>query len=395
MKKSSFTLQIFDKSNNLSYLLIICFFLFPTLANTQTILPGAYHTSEYIKLLKNKNIAIVANQTSVIGTRNLVDSLLSLGVKVRKIFTPEHGFRGLIGAGETVIHETDIATGLPIISLYGKTYKPKATDLMDVDIIVFDIQDVGVRFYTYLSTLHYVMEACAENHKQLIVLDRPNPNGFYIAGPVLNLKYRSFVGLHPVPIVYGMTIGEYAQMINGEKWLKNEVQCMLTIIKCDNYNHKSKYILPIAPSPNLPDMKSIYLYPSLALFEGTIVNVGRGTTFPFKVFGHPCMVKGNITYTPKSMPHVKEPMHQNKACNGLNLLNDSTLFTIKYIQFAYNNIHCEKSFFNNFFLNLSGTDRLKTQIIENISEEEIKKTWQEDIDRFKLIREKYLLYKDF
>jgi uncharacterized protein YbbC (DUF1343 family) len=359
---------------------------------TATELTGAY----FPKLL-NKKIALVANQASRIGNVHLLDTLLKSGINVRKIFCPEHGFRGNVSAGERVKNTTDPSTGIRIISLYGKHYKPKPSELLDVDIVLFDIQDVGVRFYTYLSTLNYVMEACAENGKKMILLDRPNPNGFYIDGPVLNLKYKSFAGLHPIPIVYGMTIGEYALMINGEKWLANGTHCDLEVIQCKNYSHQSKYELPVNPSPNLPNMKAVYLYPSLALFEGTCINVGRGTGFPFQVFGNPELKRCSFTYTPKTMTAAKEPLHKDTLCYGIDLRNysftGSNYFTLKWLVLAYNNFPVKDSFFNNYFFNLSGKKELIDQIKEGLSEEEIRKSWQQDIEKFKVIREKYLLYK--
>jgi uncharacterized protein YbbC (DUF1343 family) len=361
------------------------------------ILPAAVRTYEYFPLLEGHKIALVGNNSSKIGNVHLLDTLLHKGIKVQKIFCPEHGFRGNIGAGEKVKTTVDPSTGIRIISLYGKHYKPKSSELADIDIVLFDIQDVGVRFYTYLSTLHYVMEACAENNKQLIVLDRPNPNSFYIDGPVLEMKYKSFVGLHPVPVVYAMTIGEYAQMINGEKWLKNGVQCRLKVILCENYSHALKYILPDRPSPNLPDMQAIYLYPSLALFEGTFINVGRGTPLPFQVFGHPEMLNADYVYIPEKLPEAPDPLHKNLKCYGVNLSNfvfsDSDYFTLKWLIFAYKNVQKKDDFFNIYFYNLSGNGQLIKQIENGQSEKEIKEGWKEDIEKFKLIRTKYLLYK--
>jgi uncharacterized protein YbbC (DUF1343 family) len=365
--------------------------------SVQNITPAAARTSEYFPLIEGYKIALVGNNSSKIGNIHLLDTLLHKGIKVQKIFCPEHGFRGNIGAGEKVKTTVDPSTGIRIISLYGKHYKPKSSELADVDIVLFDIQDVGVRFYTYLSTLHYVMEACAENNKQLIVLDRPNPNSFYIDGPVLDMKYKSFVGLHPVPIVYGMTIGEYAMMINGEKWLKNGIQCRLKVILCEHYSHDLKYTLPDRPSPNLPNMQAIYLYPSLALFEGTCINVGRGTPLPFQLFGHPEMKNTDYVYTPEKLPEAPDPMHKNLKCSGLNLYNfvfsDSDFFTLKWLIFAYKNIQMKDDFFNSYFYNLSGNGQLIKQIENGNSEKEIKEGWKGDIEKFKIIRNKYLLYK--
>jgi len=380
--------------------LIIVFIFFIQTTNVQSIqkiIPAAELTSEYFPLLKNRRIALLGNQTSKIGNTHLLDTLLKSGMNIRKIFCPEHGFRGNVGAGEKVKTTVDSATKIRIISLYGKHFKPKPSELSDVDIVLMDIQDVGARFYTYLSTLHYMMEACAENGKKLIILDRPNPNSFYIDGPVLNLRYKSFVGLHPVPVVYGMTIGEYAQMINGEKWLKNNLHCDLTVIACRNYTHCSKYELPVHPSPNLINMQSVYLYPSLALFEGTCINVGRGTAFPFQVFGNPLLNNCDFTYTPKSSNGPIE-MNQDVLCHGVDLrkynLRDSNKFSIRWLIFAYNNFPNKQEFFNSFFYNLSGNGELIQQIKLGLSEEEIRKSWKQDIEKFIIIRKKYLIYKE-
>ncbi|MFI5221966.1 MAG: exo-beta-N-acetylmuramidase NamZ domain-containing protein, partial [Bacteroidia bacterium] len=270
------------------------------------IITGAQQTQAYLPLIKGKNISLVVNQTSMIGEKHLVDSLLSLNIRIKKIFAPEHGFRGDHGAGEKIKSTIDTKTGLPIISLYGEHKKPTLADLNETDIVIFDIQDVGARFYTYISTLHYVMEACAELNKELIILDRPNPNGHYVDGPVLDMKFKSFVGMHPVPVVHGMTIGEYAKMINGEKWLLNGVQCKLKIIELKNYTHDSMYRLPVRPSPNLPTMGSIYLYPSLCFFEGTNYSVGRGTDKPFECLGKPGMTQGNYRFIPRSVAGVAD-----------------------------------------------------------------------------------------
>lgn len=370
--------------------------LFPLNGNSQ-ISPGAYNTPQYLHLIKDKKVAIVANQTSEINGVHLLDTLLSQGIQIKKIFCPEHGFRGTVDAGGKVKNEVDSKTGIKIISLYGRHYKPRANELKDIDIVIFDIQDVGVRFYTYLSTLHYVMEACAENKKPLIVLDRPNPNGFYIDGPVMQKKYSSFVGLHPVPIVYGMTIGEYALMINGEHWLKDSITCNLQVIPCKNYEHSSRYKLPIKPSPNLPTSQAILLYPSLALFEGTCINIGRGTEFPFEVFGSPYLNNCDFTYTPKSKHALSKPMHQDTLCYGVNLqnyqTNDSDAFTLKWLKFAYDNYPNKSNFFNVYFFYLVGNKELKKQIEQGIDEREIKKSWKNELETFSKIRVKYLLYK--
>lgn len=373
-----------------------------TIKTINDIQVGADRTLEYLPLLKNKSVAIVANQSSNIRNTHLVDSLVALGVTVKKVFCPEHGFRGLVDAGKKVKTYKDVKTGLPIISLYGKNKKPAALDLKDVDMVIFDIQDVGVRFYTYLSTLHYVMEACAENNKTLIVLDRPNPNGYYIDGPVMEDAYKSFLGLHPVPIVYGLTIGEYAQMINGEAWLTGGLKCNLKVILLNNYAHSDFYELPVRPSPNLPNMASVYLYPSLGLFEGTIVSVGRGTDLPFQIIGHPTLQKTNYTFTPKPKGGAMEPKYNGQVCNGYNLFNFGTEYMkntkkiyLYWLINTYKNTPDNTNFFDENFNYHAGNATLQKQIKENLDEEAIRKSWQPGLDKFKTIRKKYLLYKDF
>lgn len=363
---------------------------------------GADRTAEYLPLLKGKSVAVVANQSSNIKNTHLVDSLISLGVTIKKVFCPEHGFRGLVDAGEKVASEKDPKTGLNIISLYGKNKKPSEADLKDIDVLIFDIQDVGVRFYTYLSTLHYVMEACAENNKQLIVLDRPNPNGYFIDGPVLEEAYKSFLGLHPVPIVYGMTIGEYAEMINGEGWLKNSVKCNLKVITITGYSHRDLFELPVRPSPNLPNMASVYLYPSLGLFEGTVVSVGRGTDLPFQIIGHPTLQKTNYTFTPKARPGAMEPKYKGIECKGHNLtefgreyMKDTKKIYLFWLIGTYAHTADKATFFDENFNYHAGNATLQKQIKDGISEEAIHKSWEPGIAKFKMIRKKYLLYKDF
>ncbi|MUU79635.1 exo-beta-N-acetylmuramidase NamZ family protein [Winogradskyella endarachnes] len=371
--------------------------------NTDTsIVIAANKTKKYIPLLKNKRVAIVANQTSVIFKENaythIVDSLLQLQINVKKVFAPEHGFRGTADAGELVKDGIDTKTGLPIYSLHGKHKKPTAAQLNDVDLMIFDIQDVGVRFYTYISTLHYVMEACAEQNIPLIVLDRPNPNGNYIDGPVLETVHSNFLGMHPIPLIHGMTIGEYAKMINGEAWLKNKVVCQLTIIELDNYNHEAFYNVPIRPSPNLPNSQSITLYPSLGLFEGTNINAGRGTEFQFQRYGAPFLDKSHykFSYTPVANFGSKYPKHKNELCYGTDLSKEivERHFTLKYIMDAYKHSTDKSKFFNTSnFTAHAGTKKLQQQIEAGLSESEIKATWQDDIAAFKIIRQKYLIYK--
>lgn len=362
---------------------------------------GAEQLGSYLPLLKGKRVAVVANPTTTIGNTHLVDTLLALKVNIRKIFSPEHGFRGNADAGEKVGNNKDAKTGLTIVSLYGKHNKPTAEDLKDVDVLVYDIQDVGVRFYTYISTMSYCMEAAAENKKDMLVLDRPNPNGYYIDGPVLDPKWKSFLGMHPVPLVYGMTYGEYAQMVNGEGWLQNGVKCKLKVISVTGYTHLDTYELPVKPSPNLPNMISVYLYPSLGLFEGTVMSVGRGTDFPFQVIGHPEMKKHTFSFTPKSNVGAKTPKYEGQVCKGFDLRE----FGAEYVKSArqvylywligsYKDL-ARPDFFDENFNYHAGNDQLQKQVKEGKDEDEIRKSWQPGIEKFKQIRKKYLLYKDF
>ncbi len=364
---------------------------------------GAEQTEKYLPLLKNKKVAVVANHSSFINNTHVVDTLVSLGVDIIKIFSPEHGFRGKADAGEFVDNDLDAKTGLPVISLYGSSKKPHKDDLKGVDIIVFDLQDVGVRYYTYISTMHYVMEACAEHNVKMLIFDRPNPNGYFVDGPVLDTTYSSFVGLHPVPIVHGMTIAEYARMINQENWLNNELKCDLDYIPCENYTHDSLYEITIPPSPNLQNMRSVYLYPSLGFFEGTSLNVGRGTDFPFQVFGGPSLQNVDFTYTPRSINGAsKNPKHKNQKCFGVDLRNISIeqltalkKINLEWLIFGYQNSTDKESFFNAFFYNISGTSQLKEQIKEGLSAEEIRESWKQGLEEFKKIRSNYLIYPDF
>lgn len=369
-----------------------------------TIIVGAENTAKYLPLIKGKRIAVVSNQTSVIKNTHIVDSLLSLGIDVKKVFSPEHGFRGVASAGEKVKSGVDVKTGLPIVSLYGKNKKPTDKQLSDVDIIIFDIQDVGARFYTYISTMHYVMEACAENNVKLLVLDRPNPNGFYIDGPILDKEFKSFIGMHPIPVVHGLTVGELAKMINGEGWLNEAVKCDLTVIKATNYEHSDFYKLPIAPSPNLPNMSAIYLYPSLCFFEGTDISIGRGTDLPFQVLGSPTLQKTHFTFTPKSKVGAGSPKHENVTCNGYDLslfgdfyMRDTKQIYLYWIVSTLSQYKNNSNFFtrSNFFDLLAGTNKLRKQLEKKIPLSDIKKTWEDDLKNYKEIRSKYLLYKDF
>lgn len=385
-------------------LLVICLGISFSGNAQPTVQTGADRLESFLWLLDGKRVAVCGNQTSMVGGVHLVDTLLRRNVNVVKIFCPEHGFRGNAEAGAHIASGNDPKTGLPIISLYGKNKKPLPEQLKDVDVIVFDLQDVGCRFYTYISTLHYVMEAVAETNIPLLVLDRPNPNGYFVDGPVLDQKFKSFVGMHPVPIVYGMTIGEYAQMINGEGWLAGGVKCNLAVVKLQHYTHNTRYALPVPPSPNLPNAESIYLYPSLCLFEGTNISVGRGTTLPFQIYGAPMMKGGDYTFTPAPIRGVSEnPPHNGKACHGYYLkeyatthLDSANSFNLQYLLTAYRQYSDKEHFFinANFFDKLAGSDQLRKQLVAGMSEEEIRMSWQEDLENFKSIRKKYLLYPE-
>jgi uncharacterized protein YbbC (DUF1343 family) len=364
---------------------------------------GAAQFDQYLSDIQNKRVAICANHTSMVGNTHLVDTLVALKINVVKVFSPEHGFRGEAEAGKHVSSTKDEKTGLPLVSLYGKTKKPSVQDMQGVDIVLFDIQDVGARFYTYISTMHYIMEAAAENNVDVIILDRPNPNGYFVDGPLLDMAHTSFVGMHPVPIVHGMTVGEYARMINGESWLANGVKCNLKVVRVFNYNHTLRYQLPIAPSPNLPNMASIYLYPSLCLFEGTTFSMGRGTDKPFQVIGHPDLKIGDYQFTPKSIPgKAANPPHLGKVCRGFDLssmatsvLKNKNEVNLFWLIDTYNNFPDKKAFFNTFFTKLAGNTTLRQQIESGMSEAEIRKSWESDLQKFKTIRKKYLLYTDF
>jgi uncharacterized protein YbbC (DUF1343 family) len=367
-------------------------------SGSDKILPGSYIISEYLPLIRDKNIGIVANNTSVINKTHLVDTLISLGVHVVKIFGPEHGFRSDQPDGKEISNGIDPKTGIPVISLYGNHKKPSASDLEGIDVLLFDIQDVGARFYTYISTLSYIMETDIP----LIVLDRPNPNGYYIDGPVLEPAYKSFIGMHPVPVVYGMTIAEYAEMINGEKWLAEGKKCKLSIIKCKNYSHNSRYQLEVNPSPNLQDMKAVYLYPSLCLFEGTVVSVGRGTNSPFKVYGHPKLLISSYSFTPEPIKGISEnPPLKGQQCFGRNVessagnLKKNGKLELSWLIEAYKTLNTETVFFTPYFDKLAGTSSLREQIVAGKSESEIRQSWQPGLEKFKKIRKKYLLYPDF
>ena len=363
-------------------------------------IPGANQIELYKSIIDGKSVAVVANQTSMIESTHLVDTLLSLGINIKVIFAPEHGFRNLADAGETIENGKDIETGIPFISLYGSHLKPTARELAGIDVVIFDIQDVGTRFYTYISTLHYLLESCAENHVKCLILDRPNPNGFYIDGNILDTSYSSFVGMDPVPVVHGMTVGEYAKMLNGEGWLKNGVRCDLIVIKCKNYTHKSFYELPIKPSPNLPNQTSIYLYPSLCFFEGTAISLGRGTLFSFQVFGSPDLPDRGFSFIPHSVPGAKNPPLLGIRCFGTDLrdalknkLVPKPELNLDWLISAYQDFPNKDNFFNSYFDVLAGGPVLREQILKGMTSEQIRATWKEGLARFSKIREKYLLYK--
>ena len=363
------------------------------------LLLAALRTEKYLPQLKGKKVGLLINHTSLLPDGNeyvhLLDYLLSQGVAVTTIFTPEHGFRGTADAGEKVDSSIDPQTGLPIVSLYGSNKKPKPEQLKNIDILLFDIQDVGARFYTYISSMHYAMEACAENGKKMMVLDRPNPHGHYVDGPVLEPAFRSFVGMHPIPVVHGLTVGELALMINAEGWLAGGKKCELEVIPMANYTHASPYTLPVKPSPNLPNQQAIMLYPSLCFFEGTPMSVGRGTPFPFQVVGYPAPRYGDFSFTPVSTPGAaKNPTHENKTCYGVDLRQAPapTQLDLGYLIDFYQKSEAKEDFFIKFFDLLAGTDKLKKQIKAGLSEAEIRNSWKEELEGYNSLRKKYLLY---
>ena len=365
------------------------------------ILPGAYQTNQYFPLIKGKKIGLVINQGSRIQNQLLLDSLVHAGFQIGKIFVPEHGLRGNNDAGESIENQIDSPTGIPIISLYGKHISPDSTDLSGLDLIIFDLQDVGVRFYTYLSTLHYVLKACIHFQKPFIILDRPNPNIEWIDGPILEPNYKSFIGLDPVPILYGMTIGEYGQMLLGENWIEENQKTKIQIIRIKNYTHHSFYSIPIPPSPNLPNDQAIYLYPSLCLFEGTQISIGRGTPFPFQVFGSPDLMDQPFSFTPMSIiGKSKHPPYENKTCYGVDLRNypieiggkHGLGLKLDWIRKSFQAYQGKSPFFNSYFNKLSGEGFLAKDIQEGKSDLEIRRKWKKGLEHFKSIRKKYLLY---
>ncbi len=369
----------------------------PIVINTKAIIfsAGADNFEGFSKYLKNKKIGVITNQSGLLlDNVHVVDFLISKKIEVVKIFAPEHGFRGTADAGEKIIDGKDYKTGLPILSLYGDNRKPKSHQIQDLDVLVFDLQDVGSRFYTYISTLHYVMEACAENNIKLIILDRPNPNGGIVDGPILEKEFTSFVGMHQIPVLHGMTIGEYAQMINGEKWLNDGVSCTLQVVACSAYNREMFYDLPVKPSPNLPNAQAINLYASLCFFEGTNVSSGRGTNQQFQIYGSPFLPNIDFCFIPMPNEGAKDPMHNGKDCFGEDLSKIARVnqLELKWLIKAYNETSVKAKFFNPFFTKLAGTKKLQQQIETGISEEEIRKTWVADLETFKEMRKKYLIY---
>lgn len=366
------------------------------------VVTGSGQTGRYIKELQGKSVGLVANHTTMIGKVHLADSLISLGVRLTKIFSPEHGFRGDADAGAEISNTADAKTGVPVISLYGNKTRPTGDDMKGIDILVYDIQDVGVRFYTYISTLYYIMEACAEKNIPLIVLDRPDPLGYYTDGPVLEPEYRSFVGMLPIPVVYGLTCGELARMINGEGWLSQGMQCKLTVIPCLNYDHNTFYPLPVYPSPNLNSQEAVYLYPSICFFEGTIMSLGRGTNFPFRVIGHPDYPEKSFSFTPRAGKSNQNPPLRDQLCYGIDLQTLTTdslkrmhSINLQWLLETFKKMDRGKDFFTVYIDRLAGTGQLRQQILAGFSEQQIRQSWQAGLARFNEKRRKYLLYPDF
>ena len=398
MFRISISELVFPIVIKITFFLIVINSTQKSFAQTERILVGAEQTELYFKDIKNKRLAVVANQTSRIRSRkkyvHLIDTLISMNINVKKVFAPEHGFRGIADAGEKVSDGFDIKTGLPIVTLYGENRKPSSKHLENIDVVIFDIQDVGARFYTYISTMHMVMESVAENNKKIYILDRPNPNGHYVDGPILDMKFKSFVGMHPVPIVHGMTVGEFAMMINEEGWLKKGIKSDLKVIPLKNYDRKIIYDLPIKPSPNLPNKQSINLYPSLCFFEQTDISIGRGTNMQFQIFGNPYWDNKLFSFTPKSMSGAKFPKHQNTKCYGFDLSNQGILsrINLEWLIFAYNNSKDKLSFFKKGFVRLAGNNILQKQIENGKTAKQIRDGWKKGIKKFKNLRKNYLLY---
>ena len=386
--------------NRLLYLTVLLFFFQCGQSQpkqTSQVITGAEQTIEYLDMIQGKRVALVVNQTSMIGKRHLLDTLIDLNLEIVKVFAPEHGFRGNAPNGTTIHDGRDVATGTPILSLYGKNKKPSQQQLEDVDVVIFDIQDVGARFYTYISTMHYLMEACAEYGVQLIILDRPNPNGYLVDGPILEDGFQSFVGMHCIPVLHGLTVGELAQMIIGENWLESNASLDLKIVTIKNWDHNTPYSLPVPPSPNLPNDQSVALYPSLCLFEGTSISVGRGTEMPFQVYGAPFPQLGAFTFKPVSVPHAsKYPVHENELCYGKDLRESKRpkKLDLRYLLQTYHSYPDSSKFFNDFFDVLAGTASLRTQITNGYTLDQIENSWLPGLTEYKRMRKKYLLYAD-
>lgn len=381
----------------LSFLSFFFFARCQSAESDETLKLGASRTDLYLPEIEGKNVGLLINHTSALNNKHLVDFLKEQGVQIKTIFAPEHGFRGTADAGEHVKDNLDEKTGIPVVSLYGNNKKPTADQLRELDVVIFDIQDVGVRFYTYISSMHYMMEACAENDIRMIVFDRPNPNGHIVDGPMLDPEYKSFVGMHPIPVVHGLTVGELAAMINGEGWLEGGIKCELLVIPMQNYQHSDAYSLPIKPSPNLPNDQSIMLYPSLCFFEGTQMSIGRGTYFPFQVIGYPDSTFGEFTFTPVSIDGMsKYPKHQDNVCFGVDLREQEApnKLDLSYVIDFYNKWDKEEDFFTKYFDTLAGTNQLKKQIESGKSKEEIRATWQLGLEKYRALRRKYLLYEE-
>ena len=383
------------------FIVILAFITLHCQAKQSRVIVGAEQTNAYLPILKNKRIAVFSNHTGMVGNKHLLDVLLENKINVVAIFSPEHGFRGNADAGEHVSSSVDQKTGVPILSLYdGQLGKPSEDSMRKFDLLIVDIQDVGLRFYTYYASMVRLMDACAEYNRKMLILDRPNPNGHYVDGPILDMKYKSGVGWLPIPVVHGMTLGELALMVNGERWLPASRICDVTVIKCKNYTHQTMYQLPIPPSPNLPNMKAVYLYPSICYFEATPVSLGRGTQLPFQVYGHPNMTGYNYSFTPQSTSGAKKPPQLGRLCHGVNLseLSEEEIrkkgVDLSYLIDAYRNLNMDDYFFRPFFERLIGTDYVRKMIEQGKDADEIKAMWKEDVEKFKVQRRPYLLYEE-
>lgn len=383
------------------FIVILAFITLHCQAKQSRVIVGAEQTNDYLPILKNKRIAVFSNHTGMVGNKHLLDVLLENKINVVAIFSPEHGFRGNADAGEHVSSSVDQKTGVPILSLYdGQLGKPSEDSMRKFDLLIVDIQDVGLRFYTYYASMVRLMDACAEYNRKMLILDRPNPNGHYVDGPILDMKYKSGVGWLPIPVVHGMTLGELALMVNGERWLPASRICDVTVIKCKNYTHQTMYQLPIPPSPNLPNMKAVYLYPSICYFEATPVSLGRGTQLPFQVYGHPNMTGYNYSFTPQSTSGAKKPPQLGRLCHGVNLseLSEEEIrkkgVDLSYLIDAYRNLNMDDYFFRPFFERLIGTDYVRKMIEQGKDADEIKAMWKEDVEKFKVQRRPYLLYEE-